>query len=852
MRSPLVRRIAVLSRRSFPSKGYTAYRMSEGTTMPETSRPAACDAARPQAPGHSSDARPSGPDDRLDLEQRVRERTAELRAINDRLRAEIAEKERAQDALREACETLRQREENFRRLVEHAADCVYVHGMDGRFNLVNQNACNTLGYSREELLEMHPWQIVADSRTREQMLAQWAAQPAGSAWTIDSTHRRKDGSTFPVELRACRLANPGGDMIVAVARDVTDRKKAESVLRDEVAERKRASEISRGQTAALVRTLSGLAADPSLDAYLGKVLKALAEQLGERSGAIWLHDLTTSTTRLHLDYDDGRIMIPAQTAHPGISPHAPHAPSQAPGTFAREPYVFHDAQHNPALADYRDYFVARGIQSILTVPMFFGDEPVGSFTVRSTRRRTFTSDQIELAQALAHQACLAVQLTRLAEKARQAAVAGERTRAAQERAAELGRVNEALEAANAALEAEVVQRKKAEELSRGQTAAISQTLSFLAAEPDLDGFLGHVLEAVIQQLGGMSGALWFHNSEAGTVTLKMEYSSGRIRPAEQTTHPAATQVFRASEIFEMYDPHRKIQSLVYDVDHPGPKVPQILLTFLRSIGVKHVLTVPMVLGDETIGWFTVRSRCVKDCGFEENIGLAEALVRQATLAVQIARLGDQASRSAVLEERNRMAREIHDTLAQGFTGIIVQLQGAKQTLAGRAEQVSEAVPHVDEALSLARENLAEARRSVWALRPQALEGGDLAEALKGLAARSSGQVVVKFRLRGGRVALPPEVEINLLRVAQEALANALHHAEARHVRIELVFGRRRVGVLVSDDGRGFDAAAPHAGGFGMISMRERAAQLGGGLAVASRRGRGTRVLATAPLPPAAA
>jgi signal transduction histidine kinase len=206
--------------------------------------------------------------------------------------------------------------------------------------------------------------------------------------------------------------------------------------------------------------------------------------------------------------------------------------------------------------------------------------------------------------------------------------------------------------------------------------------------------------------------------------------------------------------------------------------------------------------------------------------------------------------TAVLDERQRMAREIHDTLAQGLTGIVTQLEAAEAALQDRP---AAARGHLDTARRLARESLGEARRSVQALRPGPLEDGRLVDALADVAARWAADrgVPAAVTTVGEPRPLPSETEVTLLRVAQEALANAGRHAGASAVALTLAFADGQVSLDVTDDGVGFDPAASpagngSAGGFGLTAMRERVAALKGSLDVESDPGQGTTVVATLP------
>ena len=206
--------------------------------------------------------------------------------------------------------------------------------------------------------------------------------------------------------------------------------------------------------------------------------------------------------------------------------------------------------------------------------------------------------------------------------------------------------------------------------------------------------------------------------------------------------------------------------------------------------------------------------------------------------------------AAVLDERVRIARELHDTIARGFTGVSMQLEAVAARLPHLPREARESL---DRARLLIRSSLADARRSVRAMRPRSLETGDLSTSLRAMVEEATAGTAVRgtFAARGAGRPLPPLVEDHLLRVGQEALSNALKHGGCREVRIELSYQRGRVELAVADDGRGIASADTENGasrGMGLSGMRERLAQVGGHLEVTSRAGEGTTVRAVAPLP----
>ena len=224
-----------------------------------------------------------------------------------------------------------------------------------------------------------------------------------------------------------------------------------------------------------------------------------------------------------------------------------------------------------------------------------------------------------------------------------------------------------------------------------------------------------------------------------------------------------------------------------------------------------------------------------------------AMVRdlEATLAENEglhAQLLEQAREAGMLDERRRMAREIHDTLAQGLTGIVMQLEAAEHNRADETVRQR----HLDNAGGLARSSLAEARRSVQALGPGLLERGRLPDALEQVTTDwgTLHAVPVELTVSGPCTSLLLPVEVGLLRVTQEALANVAKHAAATRVEVELTCDGRDVHLRVGDNGVGFAASGPAHTGYGLTSMRQRADELGGRLAVDSRPGCGTTVSVT--------
>jgi signal transduction histidine kinase len=207
----------------------------------------------------------------------------------------------------------------------------------------------------------------------------------------------------------------------------------------------------------------------------------------------------------------------------------------------------------------------------------------------------------------------------------------------------------------------------------------------------------------------------------------------------------------------------------------------------------------------------------------------------------------QSRQTAVLAERNRLARDMHDLLAQGFTGVIVQLEAAED--ANSRGMPKAAAEHIRRAAEMARFGLREARRSVQALRPLALNETHVCAAMQELLRDTTAgtELQATFKLHGIPRQLPAVWEDHLLRVEQEALTNTFRHAGADHFSVAMFFDPAGIRLELCDDGSGFDATTEHEG-FGLLGIKERVEEMGGTLKIASVRGEGTQISVHVPLP----
>jgi len=264
-----------------------------------------------------------------------------------------------------------------------------------------------------------------------------------------------------------------------------------------------------------------------------------------------------------------------------------------------------------------------------------------------------------------------------------------------------------------------------------------------------------------------------------------------------------------------------------------------------GIALNFMAAALLVSGDPTRGAaIAAFSVATAGCGFSIFYsGWVTRIIQQSAERAQIieqleatrAELAAAQHAAGRMAERQRLAADIHDTLAQGFASILMLIQAAQADLDGSRPQAGR---HLDSAERTARENLAEARALVAGLAPVQLEGGTLIDALGRLSAAAG--VDASFGLTGQARPLPMAAEVVLLRVCQEALSNVRKHAHARSVTVRLSYDPGTVRLEVSDDGQGFDPAGAGAG-FGLRGMRARVAEVGGTLAVDSKPGAGTKV-----------
>ena len=570
----------------------------------------------------------------------------------------------------------------------------------------------------------------------------------------------------------------------------------QAILRD-ISERKRAEALFTGEKRLLEMIATGVA--------LKEILNALCLIIEEFRNGTLASVLLLNPDGLHLDSVAGPSLPKGWTQQMEKLPIGPCAGSCGTAAYRRSPVIVSDIATDPLwdVPEHRASALNHGLRASWSNPVLSSEGKVlGTFCMYYRETRSPNSQDFELIDLATHLVRVAI---------------------------ERDRAEEAL--------------RGSEQVARGQVEALTYSLDVLATAPAPDKFLGQMLSTIGRLLNAQSVILWLLDESNDSLVLRA-WAEGTNFAKADPEHPFIKNPLSWRDdpgIREMF--FSGAPSVCEDIEH-DPDISEALREYLRSGGTRKFLRIPTLVGGHVKGFIGIRHEARPPYRPEE-IELAQALAHQAMLAIQLNEFAEQSRQAAVLGERNRMARDIHDTLAQGFTGVIVQLEAAEDAIACCRRQ--EANQHLQRASELARQSLNEARRSVRALRPQALQRGNFWEALKGTVKNTTAGTALhtKFELRGKLRDLPPVWQENLLHIGQEALTNALKYAHPRNFETRLISSSKELRLELRDDGDGFKVKDRH-DGFGLAGMRERVEQMGGELKIISTRAKGTKVIVTLP------
>ncbi len=455
-----------------------------------------------------------------------------------------------------------------------------------------------------------------------------------------------------------------------------------------------------------------------------------------------------------------------------------------------KPLMVNDVSRDPR------YYPTRELQltkSELTVPVKLGKKVVGVLDIESDSLAGFDDGDLQSAKALADQIAVALR--------------------------------------NAELYEAEIRRREETALILEITRAVGSTLL-------LDEVIRLAASSIAKAVGLPDCGMYLVD-DTGTRLIPQDADSPLIRELRGAYASTPLEIGESGYLHEIMETKKPVISSRADSD------PRTNKKIINAFGIKSLLGVPFVSRGRVLGVAMVSA--YKDYyDFQpEQVELAEGVANSVALAIENARLYERTRELAMTEERNRLAREIHDTIAQGLTGIILQLEAADGLMESNLER---AKMRVQKATVLARSSLQEARRSVWNLRPTPLEDKKLADAIReelGRRGEESGWET-SYEVQGDPAGLSGETENGLYRIAQEVLNNVSKHARATKVDVYLGFAEGQAMLRIRDNGIGFDPATAKTasssegteGGFGLLGLRERARLLGGALRIESAPGHG--------------
>ena len=574
-----------------------------------------------------------------------------------------------------------------------------------------------------------------------------------------------------------------GGYFQAILRDITKRKQGEALL--------------AGEKQLFEMVATGVP--------LKEILNTLCVIIQEQRSGTLASVLLLNSDGVHLDSIAGPSLPNEWVQQMEKLPIGPCAGSCGTAAYRGSRVIVADIATDPLwdVPEHRASALKHGLQASWSNPVLSSKGKVlGTFCMYYRQARIPNSDDIELLELATHVVRVAI---------------------------ERDRAQEALRAS--------------ERVARGQVEALTYSLDVLATAPAPDKFLGQMLSTIGRMLGAQSVILWLLDESIDSLVLRA-WAEGTNFAKVDSEHPFIKNPSSWKEDPGLRELFFSGAPVACEDVESDPYTSAELREYLKSGGTKKFLRIPTLVGGRVKGFIGIRHGDRSPYRPEE-IELAQALAHQAMLAIQLNEFAEQSRQAAVLGERNRLARDIHDTLAQGFTGVIVQLEALEDAMACCRRK--EANEHLRRAGELARQSLNEARRSVHALRPQALLRGNFWDALKGIVKNTTAGTGLHttFNLRGKLRNLPQYWQENLLHIGQEALTNSLKYAHPRNFETRLIFNAKELRLELRDDGDGFKVKARH-DGFGLAGMHERVEQMGGNLTISSARGKGTKIEVTVP------
>jgi signal transduction histidine kinase len=590
----------------------------------------------------------------------------------------------------------------------------------------------------------------------------------------------------------------------------------------EVVQSEHAAQLSAANDV-LQRCLERLAHLSDVRLLVSEVLTSIIEVVGAAGGALLRYEPSTHTLVLQSYVMPGRVIDIANNERlarqeAGMPAESFPQWNEILGATDRF-FAYNECGVRPALAGLPDPHVA--VNSV-GLALRRGDAIIGLLVLVWPLSDPVPAERLTATHTLTRYAALVLELTWLADESRRAAVVRAQVNAAEERAAELASAN----------------------------AALSRSIEMLTSYEDLPRFTGEILQEAIRASGADNGSVSLFDEPTDSLRRVALYMHGAVVDLAAVANAAYAQPFTLWK--PAWDLLRDTRAGYWvDWEDPDARPPELrdvppeVCQFTKKTGDRFAALLPLVLHGETIGFLTLgfRSFSAERWPFVREI--CGVWMQQLTLALHSARISESVKSAAIAQERNQLAREIHDTLAQALALIVMQLQRAESKLGPAWESARAPLETVRQ---LATEGLAQARRSVSMLRPPVTPHG-LIQAVQEAAdlVRRFFHGRVDVSVTGAPHALDRSAEEELFAIVREALTNAAKHSEATRINVDVTFlDARSVRVAVTDDGKGFSPEQPRDGRYGLVGMYERAGRIGAVLTLATEPGAGTEIVAVWP------
>lgn len=538
---------------------------------------------------------------------------------------------------------------------------------------------------------------------------------------------------------------------------------------------------------------SSLTANLELDSLLGLILEQLEIAIESSSSSILLND----GQHLHVTAHRGTYFSPEVMENI----EAAEFPNMRRVLVQGQPVLIPDSRTEPAWIQ-----VAGGeyIRCWLGVPLLIREKPIGILALDHERPRFFTEQDVRFVKAFADQAAVAIENTRLFQQVQE--------------------------------QAELLEEKVRERTRKLE--ALYEVSAVASAYLDLPTILQHSLTRILETIDCNAGTIHIFDEQAGRFELAAK--EGLLVDLE------------IQSAFPVLPPGHPLETILTG-DQTGDRVlSDNVKSFSKAMKIGYVCETfqdcaiaPLRARGQLRGILTVLS-AVRDSISAESLSLMETIAEQIGVAIENSDLRQQVRQVAIMEERERLAHELHDSVTQGLYSLTLFAEAVRETAS--RNDLATVRRHAQSMIRTAQQSLREMRLLLYELQSPAT--GDLVEALRDRLRTVEERVGVTVKLRANEIGeLPAAVEEAYYRIALEALNNALRHANAENVSIVLHREQNQLRMVVEDDGRGFDVAIGfQAGGMGLNSMQRRIAKINGTVTVDSLPAQGTRVTAFAQLP----